>query len=350
MFKSQVNTLFKTEDEYFQDFLKKVEKKAYSRFDLTSFFLTKEKEIYVRGHNKWGELGLSDNKSRRYVDGYKMPTKIPGLPPIKDFAIGHGISFLIDDHNQIYAFGHNDYGQLGLGHCQDVSSPTVIKSLKYKRITKIACWTNTYFLSEQGDVYFSGKYDFQKTCTSSPQKMHSLPPICKIVTGHNYDLFLSTAGEVYRRGNNLTTGTIYPTTDLTKLPYTGVKDIHRTWNKGPAILTEYGEIYLGESTKPLDMPPVERVIYGYGHGDYDIFELKNGDIIVEKSRLGSSIGVQNERYGIDASNLYFENRPYEAQTETAKQCKQILDLYVQEEGPIYIEEKVDFFPKYIGIM
>ncbi|MGQ3889835.1 hypothetical protein ACQUW5_12490 [Legionella sp. CNM-1927-20] len=350
MLRAQQN-FFKSQHAHFEDFLKQVEKSAYSRFDLTSFFLTKEKEIYVRGNNTWGELGLGDNKSRRYVDGYVMPTKIQGLPPIKDFAIGHGTSFLIDHHNQIYAFGYNDYGQLGLGHCQNISSPTVIKSLKSKQIIKIECWTNTYFLSAHGEVYFSGKYDSQKECTNSPQRMKSLPPICKIVTGHNYDLFLSTTGEVYRRGNNLTTGTIYPDNKLTKLHYTDVKDIQRT-DKGPAILTNSGEIYLDESNKPLNMPPVERLIYGHSHGDYDIFELKNGDVIVEKGRQSeSSIGVNNERYGIDTTPVFpYENKLYEAQSEIAKQCRKILDLYAKEDGPVSIEEKLNVFQEFSRIM
>ncbi|KTD67554.1 Regulator of chromosome condensation (RCC1) repeat protein [Legionella santicrucis] len=108
-----------------------IKKQDNARWDLHSMALTEDGSVYVLGCNYEGQLGLGDTNKR------KEPTKIEGLPSIKDFALGHMSSFLIDENNNVYSFGENQYGQLGLGHKNNVSVPQEVTALKGRNITRI---------------------------------------------------------------------------------------------------------------------------------------------------------------------------------------------------------------------
>ena len=66
----------------------------------------------------------------------------------------HGFIYFNDF--TLYGFGDNSYGQLGLGHCNDIKEPEFI--MKDKDIIKIICSTyNTLLLKKDGSIYISGK-------------------------------------------------------------------------------------------------------------------------------------------------------------------------------------------------
>lgn len=49
---------------------------------------------------------------------------------IKTVALNEDQSLILDDSGNVYAFGNNDKGQLGLGHSDEVEAPRVIQELK----------------------------------------------------------------------------------------------------------------------------------------------------------------------------------------------------------------------------
>ena len=83
--------------------------------------LTSSKELYSCGSNSNGELG-------REIEGKFSSTlqKIPNLPEIIRIECGANNSWCIDVNNNLYAFGSNEYGQLGVGDTKDRLLPVKI--------------------------------------------------------------------------------------------------------------------------------------------------------------------------------------------------------------------------------
>ena len=65
-------------------------------------------DLYVFGENRFGQLGLGDTNNR-----YK-PIKHPSLSNIIDVSKGGCHTFVKISNNEIYAFGNNEYSQLGI--------------------------------------------------------------------------------------------------------------------------------------------------------------------------------------------------------------------------------------------
>jgi alpha-tubulin suppressor-like RCC1 family protein len=98
--------------------------------------ITDNGRIFSWGSNKEGQLGLMDFKSRI------QPTMIekccdPDVPRLKntknktfkDIVVGNWHCLAITSKKKVYAWGKNKYGQLGLGHTNNMSTPTSILPL-----------------------------------------------------------------------------------------------------------------------------------------------------------------------------------------------------------------------------
>ena len=66
------------------------------------------KDLYVFGDNYRGQLGVGDNDDRI------TPIKHPSLSNIIDVSKGGSHTFVKTSKNEIYAFGHNEQSQLGV--------------------------------------------------------------------------------------------------------------------------------------------------------------------------------------------------------------------------------------------
>src|SRR5580704_13900561 len=75
-----------------------------------------EKEIYAWGYNQYGQLGLGHNTQTN------SPQKLD-LPNVKKIICGGYHTMALTFSNEIYAWGHNYYGQLGLGYNTDTNLP-----------------------------------------------------------------------------------------------------------------------------------------------------------------------------------------------------------------------------------
>lgn len=111
-----------------------------------------EGEVFSFGDNSTGQLGLGTKKAHYY------PQLVSSLKdkPIKHIAAG--VSFaaaitgkphenfdylLLPDKGQLWMWGNNAHGQLGLGHTNKMSVPTQVTFFsKNKAVEKIACGTS----------------------------------------------------------------------------------------------------------------------------------------------------------------------------------------------------------------
>ncbi|XP_057540979.1 ultraviolet-B receptor UVR8 isoform X2 [Amaranthus tricolor] len=92
-----------------------------------TLFLTESGRVYASGLNDFGQLGISDDKD------YSMePTKISGIKKdVKQIFAGYCHSCAITVDGELYMWGKNSNGQLGLGKSapKAVSTPTIVKCL-----------------------------------------------------------------------------------------------------------------------------------------------------------------------------------------------------------------------------
>lgn len=122
-----------------------------------SFVTTKCNGVYAFGLNNFGQLGIGQNENSiqpmrlSFFDDQKIV--------IQKLAAGLHHSIALAEDGTVYAFGRADSGQLGLPIDIDaerlVRSPTLIQGLE--NIKSVACGSNhTFFITKTGTVYACG--------------------------------------------------------------------------------------------------------------------------------------------------------------------------------------------------
>ncbi|MDR2822676.1 MAG: hypothetical protein LBV58_03905 [Acholeplasmatales bacterium] len=127
---------------------------------------TNDSTLYGWGINQYGQTG---HKTKNSTDPTDNIISIPSVIhlddniKIKDIKSGERHTLLLDINGNVYAFGNNNLGQLGLGletsRKTIVSEPTKIDELffNYEKIVQIETSEYTsYCLTESGDLYTFG--------------------------------------------------------------------------------------------------------------------------------------------------------------------------------------------------
>lgn len=73
--------------------------------------------------------------------------------PVRAIAVGNGAAFCITETDDLYGFGRNENGQLGLGHTKNVGLPTLISSGVNEVCAKNGA---TFFTKKDGMLWFCG--------------------------------------------------------------------------------------------------------------------------------------------------------------------------------------------------
>jgi alpha-tubulin suppressor-like RCC1 family protein len=97
--------------------------KAIAAGEGYSLALTESGEVYAWGWNEHGQLGLGDTAVRL------TPMKVPGLIRVKAIAAGEGYSLALTS-GEVYTWGWNEHGRLGLGDTEDRLTPAKVRSFK----------------------------------------------------------------------------------------------------------------------------------------------------------------------------------------------------------------------------
>ena len=110
--------------EIFQHKYPNIKAKAVSCGTNHTMIIDLNNNVWAFGSNNFGQLGLGDNQYRL------IPTQIPNIKAKSVSCSYH--TMIIDLNNNVWAFGQNDHGQLGLGDRQDRNIPTQIPNIKAK--------------------------------------------------------------------------------------------------------------------------------------------------------------------------------------------------------------------------
>ena len=164
--------------------------------------LTKLNEIYAWGKNYYGGLGLGDSIN------YNSPQKLPLADTINSISCGYSHTIaLTKNSNKIYAWGDNEYYQLGFGDCIDRLKPTelslplpILKSacgslytIVLTKCNKLFGWGSNY----KGQLGL-GDYEIRKT----PHELTNVNDIISVKCGRQHTIALTTRGDIYGWGYN----------------------------------------------------------------------------------------------------------------------------------------------------
>ena len=139
-----------------------------------SLFLDSEGNVFSVGKNVYGSLGLGHNTNQNELN------KIPNIPPIQIISCVGPSCYLIDFEGNLWSFGFNFKGQLGHGDKTHLNTPKIINTLK--DIQQIAYGNSGFhFIAKntQGQIFGSGSNNFGQLGTgdfesvSTPKEINS---------------------------------------------------------------------------------------------------------------------------------------------------------------------------------
>ncbi len=256
--------------------------------------------VFVWGSDQYGQLGLADgeelpSENKRLVCPrfcYTLKDVI-----IRDVACGRNNSFAIDINNAVYAWGANEYGQLGLGHTapKNVASPIAIHGLPSDlsvitagiEHTAAYCLSGEVFTWGNGESGLLGHGDGKSYDT--PKKVAALADkgVKMVVCGGLHTIALTNDGRVFAwgraEGGQLGLGE----RDLEELMRSQgdcYVSVPRWIDTGPLKTKHMDSVACGEAhTLALDN---EGAVYGWGFSNYgqlglgrtsDCYEPGTGD-------------------------------------------------------------------------
>jgi alpha-tubulin suppressor-like RCC1 family protein len=178
--------------------------------DSYTMLLTDSGNVYAAGRNVEGQLGLGDTDNRNtftLVDTFHVEGKITSI------AIGGWYSMLLTDSGNVYATGHNFYGQLGLGDNYGRNTFTLVDTsyIDGNIASIVASHNRTFLLTDSGNLYGTGyndhgelgvdlDYNRRKNTFTLVYTLHVEGNITAIVTGYDHTLLLTDSGNVYVAG------------------------------------------------------------------------------------------------------------------------------------------------------
>ena len=170
----------------------------------TTFLIESDGTVKGWGRNTKGEVGNGTT-----IDQL-TPIVIPELTNIKEIipnTNGYGYFYAIDNNGNVYSWGYNGYGQLGLGSTSNQLIPAIIQGLPAVSQIVINEYT-TYAINTEGDVYAWGLNDYgqvgnnTKITQRTPCKVRYLPKVKSITCKAKVTFALAESKEVYAWGRS----------------------------------------------------------------------------------------------------------------------------------------------------
>jgi Regulator of chromosome condensation (RCC1) repeat/Putative Ig domain len=186
-----------------------------------SLALTSTGQLYAFGRNFYGQLGSTTGNGSDSANPTPAPLVLAGASgPVGEIAAGEDHSLAVTSTGQLYAFGSNRFGQLGnpTGSGTELANPTPLRvSLPDATgpVVQVAAgFAHSLALTSTGQLYAFGSNEFgqlgstDNSGTSNPTAPAPvvLPgatgPVSQIAAGAFHSLALTSTGQLYAFGQN----------------------------------------------------------------------------------------------------------------------------------------------------
>ncbi|PSC72205.1 ultraviolet-B receptor UVR8 [Micractinium conductrix] len=166
-----------------------------------------EKQLFSWGWGDFGRLGTGDCRD------VFIPAPLPALSGrvVASVACGDTHTVVATDSGELFSFGRNQNGQLGLGSIQDTLSPQPVTALQGKRVVRVACGAEHSVCStDEGEVFGWGwgRYgnvgDGETQDRHTPTKAKGLEgvKVAQVACGWRHSIAVDEAGSMYTWGWN----------------------------------------------------------------------------------------------------------------------------------------------------
>ncbi|XP_036620996.1 secretion-regulating guanine nucleotide exchange factor [Trichosurus vulpecula] len=161
------------------------------------------------GANSYGQLGLGhkeDMLEPQRLNDFCDPKRIKLLTG------GGGHSAVVTDGGELFVCGQNKDGQLGLGHTEDVLSFVPCTPLAGLRVLQVSCgWDFTLLLTENGQVLSCGSNAFGQLGLPPGPRRQVTPQVIELLSekvvctaaGMRHALAVTESGLVFQWGTGL---------------------------------------------------------------------------------------------------------------------------------------------------
>lgn len=176
-----------------------------------SFALTKSGTVYLWGDSRISQRTSSRNNLKQHI---LLPSPVPSSKKFQSIFCGGYHSLLLATDGSLWAFGLNNFFQLGIGSDDLASVPKSVKGLPDKLKIKMGSTGqhHSMILSEEGQVYTWGRGEYgqlghnDRKNLSSPKLVdffQNLPNddhVIQISAGGHHSLAVTKLGDVYTWG------------------------------------------------------------------------------------------------------------------------------------------------------
>uniref|UniRef100_A0A3P9AHY4 HECT domain-containing protein n=1 Tax=Esox lucius TaxID=8010 RepID=A0A3P9AHY4_ESOLU len=168
-----------------------------------SHALSRGGQVYSWGQNRYGQLGLGSAGQ-----GVSTPQVIQSLQgiPFLQISAGGAHSFALTLSGAVFGWGRNNFGQLGLNDNNDQYYPALLKSLRSQRVIYVCCGEDhTAALTKEGGVFTFGAGGYGQLGHNStnheinPRKVFELMGnvVTQIACGRQHTLaFIPSSGKI----------------------------------------------------------------------------------------------------------------------------------------------------------
>ena len=298
-----------------------------------SLALKKDGSVYVWGSDSYIQYRNGGNVSCTTGGNVEKPYQVQGLNHVSRVFAGEAGAFIIKSDGSVWAWGSNEYGQLGDGSIANSGLPARVKAVS--GVSQIAAdYVHTLFVMCNGELWFCG----YKNGTGEPYPVgyatavKGLPDVKAVAASDRRSLAVAKDGTVWAWGLGIHGGSWSCAPQKVK-GLSAIKDIEMC-NTFATALSEDGTVWawgsnwqgeLGDSTlasqeNPVKVPVLEDIealssnsnlytlalkkdgtVWGFGRDQLDRLGSANHENVSAPKRIEGLSGIKELDAGSDVA-------------------------------------------------